>query len=126
VKAIPSFETLRIWVEAHGLMIEIHKIARGLPSAEKYRIRNQIERSSSSVVDNIAEGYSSYYYKDKIKGMLIARKEIGETQNHIFSLQSKDYLPKRESSILVSKYEALIKGINGFVNYIRRKAGYLR
>lgn len=123
---MPGFETLRIWVEAHELMIEIHRIAKNLPLNERFRIRNQIERSSSSVADNIAEGYSSYYYKDKIKGMLIARKEAGETQNHIFSLQAKEYLPKISSSLLILKYENLVKGINGYINYIRKKAGYLR
>ena len=123
---MPGFETLRIWVEAHELMKEIHNIAQILPISERYRLKSQIERSSSSVADNIAEGYSSYYYKEKIKGMLIARKEAGETQNHIFSLKAKSYLPGSHSHVLINKYEKLIKGINGYVNYIRKKAGFTR
>ena len=107
-------------------MVEVHKIAQNLPLSERFRIRSQIERSSSSVADNIAEGYSSYYYKDKIKGMLVARKEAGETQNHIFSLQAKQYLLKTSSSLLIARYENLVIGINGYVNYIRKKAGYLK
>ncbi|MFH1826734.1 MAG: four helix bundle protein [bacterium] len=123
---MPAFETLRIWQEAHELMKEIHSISKNLPLEEKYRLRDQIERSSSSVVDNIAEGYSSYYYKEKIKGMLIARKELGETQNHLFSLKAKQYIPNSQFIQLINKYEKLLKGINGYVNYIRNKAGYRR
>jgi four helix bundle protein len=57
-----------------------------LPREEQFRKRDQIERSSSAVPDNIAEGYAAYYYNDKIKSMFIARKEAAETQNHIEAL----------------------------------------
>lgn len=116
-----GFEKLRIWQKAHELMIKIHDIAKKLPVEEKYRIKGQIERSSSSVCDNIAEGYSSYYYNDKIKGMYTARKEGAETQNHIITLQSKKYINSELSNELINEYEGLIKGINSYINYIRDK-----
>lgn len=116
-----GFERLRIWQKAHKLMMKIHDIAKKLPFEEKYRIKGQIERASSSVCDNIAEGYSSYYYNDKIKGMYTARKEAGETQNHIRTLESKKYIDKIFSNELINEYEGLIKGINSYINYIRDK-----
>lgn len=116
-----GFEKLRIWQKAHELMLGVHDIAKKLPLEEKYRIKGQIERSSSSVCDNIAEGYSSYYYNDKIKGMYTARKEVGETQNHIRSLENKKYIGSELSNRLISEYEGFIKGINSYINYIRDK-----
>lgn len=117
----PAFEKLWIWQEAHRLMLEVHKIAEKLPSHEKYKKRDQIERSSSSVADNIAEGYTSYYYNDKIKEMRVARKEAGETQNHLRALQDKGYLTRAQVDQLISDYEYLIRGINSFVSYIVKK-----
>jgi len=117
----PLFEKLWIWQEAHRLMLEVHRIAKTLPIHEKYKKRAQIERSSSSAPDNIAEGYASYYYNDKIKGMYTARKESAETQNHLRALQDKGYMKGSKATILVSDYEYLIRGINSFVNYIVRK-----
>lgn len=116
-----GFEKLRIWQKAHELMLKIHEIAKKMPAEEKYRIKAQIERSSSSVCDNIAEGYSSYYYNDKIKGMYTARKEAGETQNHIMTLESKKYINNNSAKELKEEYEGLIKGINAYINYIRDK-----
>lgn len=116
-----SFRELWIWKEAHALMLEVHKHAKTLPFEEKYRKRDQIERSSSSVSDNIAEGYSAYYFNEKIKGMLIARKEAGETQNHIEALKGKGYLPESAAKDWINRYERLIAGINSFVRYIRTK-----
>ncbi len=116
-----GFEKLRIWQEAYKLMLEIHKIARTLPKDERFNIKIQIERSSSSVPDNISEGYSSYYYKDKMKGMYTARKEAAETQNHVRKIEGKLYISKKVADQLMERYEGLIKGINAFVRYIVQK-----
>jgi four helix bundle protein len=89
---VAGFEKLWVWQEAHKLMQEIHTFCRTLPKTEDYKLRDQIERCSSSVCDNIAEGYSAYYYKVKIKGFYIARKEAGETQDQIHKLSGKNYL----------------------------------
>ena len=59
---MPTFEDLRIWQTSHQLMEKIFKLCKNLPRDERFRLRGQIERSSSSVCDNIAEGYSAYYY----------------------------------------------------------------
>ena len=125
-KPIAGFEKLWIWQKSHKLMQEIHRFYRNLPREEKFRLRDQIERSSSSVCDNIAEGYTTYYYNDKIKGFNIARKEAGETQNHIRKLAGKSYLEKTLSQKWVEQYEEVIRGINGYIRYIREKKGAKR
>jgi four helix bundle protein len=116
-----GFERLWVWQKAFILMQEIHRLCKTLPKEEKFQIKNQIERSSSSVCDNITEGYSSYYYNDKIKGFNVARKEVGETQNHIRKIISKNYLDTKKGLSWIKKYEEVVRGINGFIRYIRSK-----
>ena len=118
---VAGFEKLWVWQKAHKLMQDLHSFCRTLPKTEDYRLRDQIERCSSSVCDNIAEGYSAYYYKEKIKGFYIARKEAGETQNQIRKLSGKNYLNREQSQNWVEEYEQIIRGINGYVRYIRKK-----
>ena len=125
-KTIAGFEKLWVWQKAYKLMQEIHKFCKTLPREEKFKIKDQIERSSSSVCDNISEGYTSYYYKDKIKGFYTARKEAGETQNHLLQLEGKGYLHSKSSKAWIEEYEEVIRGINGYVNYIRNKRGAKR
>ena len=107
-------------------MQEIHKFCKTLPKDERFRLRDQIERSSSSVCDNIAEGYSAYYYNEKIKGFYTARREAGEAQNQIRKLSGKDYLNSEQSQRWVVEYEEVIRGINGYIRYIREKKGAKR
>ena len=125
-KPVAGFEKLWVWQKAHKLMQEIHRFCKTLPREERFRLRDQIERSSSSICDNIAEGYTAYYYNDKIKGFNIARKEAGETQNHIRKLSGKSYLDSEQSQRWVEEYEEVIRGINGYTRYIREKKGAKR
>jgi len=120
---IAGFEKLWVWQKAHQLMLEIHKICQTLPRNETFKKRDQLERSSSSVPDNIAEGHTSYYYQDKIKGFNIARKETGETQNHLRALEGKKYISNELATNLITRYEEVIRGINGYINWVREKKG---
>ena len=125
-KQVAGFEKLWIWQRAHRLMQQIHSFCKMLPGAERFRLRDQVERCSSSVCDNIAEGYAAYYYNEKIKGFYIARKEAGEAQNHLRKLPGKKYLDPQQSQALVEEYEEIIRGINGYIRYIRQKKGSKR
>ncbi|MEA3432195.1 MAG: four helix bundle protein [candidate division WOR-3 bacterium] len=122
-KLVAGFEKLWVWQKAHKLMLEIHEICKTLPKQERFKIGDQAERSSSSVADNVAEGHTSYYYQDKIKGFNTARKEAGETQNHIRSMQGKNYITTNLADDLIGRYEEVIRGINGYINWVRRKRG---
>jgi four helix bundle protein len=123
IKPVAGFEQLWVWQKSYKLMQEIHTFCRQLPREEKFRMRDQIERSSSSVCDNIAEGYTTYYYNDKIKGFNVARKEAGETQNHIRKISGKGYMEPVLAQKYVEDYEEVLRGINGYIRYIREKKG---
>jgi hypothetical protein len=59
-KPVAGFEKLWVWQKAHKFMQEIHNFCKTLPRREMFKLRDQIERRSSSVCDNIAEGYTAY------------------------------------------------------------------
>jgi len=117
----PGFENLRIWKKAYELMLKIHEMCKKLPREERYQIKDQIERSSSSVVDNIAEAYATYYYNNKIKTAYTARREAAETQSHLRKMEGKKYLITEITNFYISEYEGLIRGINAFINSVKEK-----
>jgi len=122
----PAHERLWIWQKADKLHLEICKICITLPNHEKYRLQSQIERSSKSVKDNIAEGNESYYYNDKAKGFFTARKEAGETQSHLREFESKHYYPADKVQSMIDEYEEIKRGINGLINRISEKKDILK
>ncbi|MFH0732003.1 MAG: four helix bundle protein [Candidatus Omnitrophota bacterium] len=122
----PRHEKLWIWQKAHKLRLKISNICQQLPTSERYKLSDQIERSSNAIADNIAEGNSSYYYNDKIKSLHTARKEAGETQNHLRHMEDKKYLDAKASQQHIDECEEILRGINGLIRTIseKRDKGY--
>ena len=120
-KATARFQTLWVWQKAHSLRGKIAELCKGLPGEEKFRIKDQIIRSSNSVADNIAEGNSSYYYNEKIKGYYQARKEAGETQNHLINMESRKYITKSQLNSSLEEYEEVIRGLNGLIRSVHER-----
>lgn len=123
---VPRHEKLWIWQKAHKLAIQIFEICKKLPLNEHFRLSDQIQRSSKSVADNIAEGNSSYYFNDKIKTFYISRKEAAETQNHIREMESKKYIDPISTNELIYEYEQIIRGINGLINKVRKQKEFFQ
>ena len=57
MEGIKRFEELRIWNESRVFSKEIHAIFRYKNQFEERALSSQIIRSSSSIMDNIAEGF---------------------------------------------------------------------
>ena len=104
-------------------MIEVHEICKKLPYYEHFKIKDQLERSSNSVTDKIAEGHTGHHYQDKIKSFNVAKKEAGASQNHIRTLQTKGYITEDQADDIIVRYEEVIRGINGYINWVREKKG---
>ncbi len=117
-----GLETLEVYKLAVRLEIFVHRVLdEKFPDDEKYRGANQLKRSSSSVVDNIAESYGKYSYGAKINSLFIARGEIEETKSGIFRAYRKKYLSKELSDFTINKYIDLHKQLNGYIRFLRNK-----
>jgi len=125
-KGIAGFENLWVWQKAHLLVVEVQEICKKLLYHERFKVKDQLDRSSTSVTDNIAEGHTSYYYQEKIKAFNVARKEAGESQNHIRTLQAREYIAKDKADDIIMRYEEVIRGINGYIKWVREKKGAKR
>ncbi len=120
-KSKGGIENLKIYKLAERLEVFIYKVTDKFPKDEKYRSVNQLRRSSSSATDNISESYYRYYFADKIKHLYIARGEAGETKSGIKKAHKKGFVGKKTADFIEEKYTELIKGINGYIKYIRKK-----
>lgn len=117
-----GIENLRIYKDAERLEIFLHKLTAKFPRDEKYRMVDQIRRASSAISSNIAECYGRYSYKEKVRYMHIARGESYELKQLIIRSFKKEYIKKETLDFLEGKIIGLIKGINGYIKFLRNKA----
>ena len=114
-----GIENFKIYKLAERLEIFIYKVTNRFPPGEKYRSVDQLRRSSSSATNNISESYHRYHYNDKINRMCIARGEAGETRDGMIRAHKKGFISRKIAILTYTKYTELIKGINGYVRYLK-------
>lgn len=63
-KAYKDFTSLEVWQKGRELKNAIYNLVKTFPSTEKFRLEDQLIRSTRSITANIAEGYGRFTYKE--------------------------------------------------------------
>lgn len=118
--AYQSFEDLEVWKKARELKKDIALIVKTFPAEEKFRLTDQLIRSSRSVNVQIAEGHGRKTWPERLRFCVIARGSLSETLNHLIDaydaeLISEDIL--QNFRIKINEVERLL---NGYISYLDR------
>jgi four helix bundle protein len=104
--AIKSFEDILAWQEAKNLTIEIYRIFR---VCKDYSFRDQIQRASVSIMNNIAEGYERNGNKEFRNFLYIAKGSSAEVRSMLYLalelkyISAKEYKELNNSSLMISR-----------------------
>ena len=119
-KAMKSdFRDLEVWKKSRDLRVYIRELAEGFPAEEKYKLTDQMIRSSRSVSANIAEGYGRYHYQDNIRFCVNARGSAHELIDHVEVALECRYIDVEKQELLYAKIEQVIALINGYMKYLK-------
>jgi len=55
-----AFTDLEVWKKSRVIRQDVSKLVKSFPAEEKYRLVDQVIRSSRSVGNNIAEGHGRF------------------------------------------------------------------
>lgn len=92
--AITKFSDLNVWQEAHELVALIYQLTNKFPQSEVYGLTSQLRRAVVSITANIAEGFSRYHYKDRLRFYYDARGSLSEVQSEILDAQKVGLITK--------------------------------
>ena len=116
-----TFEDLEVWKECRKLRKMISVLTKKFPESEKYRLTDQILRSSKSPCSNIAEGHGRQHYQENIQFCRIARGSLSETHNHLTDALDEEYIGNEEYEIHVGQIKVCIRLTNGYINYLEKQ-----
>ncbi len=68
-----SFEELTLWQKSRKLHKNIFELVHNLPASEKFKLTDQIIRSSRSITSNMVEGHGRFHLKENIQFCRVAR-----------------------------------------------------
>ncbi len=114
-----GFEELEIWKKARLLKIEISATVKFFPADEKYKLADQLIRSSRSTGALIAEGHGRFSYPDQIHFCVQARGSLAETMNHLIDAKDETYISEIALADYRLKFKELERMLNGYIIYLR-------
>jgi four helix bundle protein len=116
---VKRFEDLEIWQLSREQANELWKIYIEGTFSKDFELRNQISRSSGSVMDNIAEGFERSGNKEFTNFLLIAKASNGEVRSQLYRAFDRSHLSKEMFETLILKTEVISKRITSFIKYLK-------
>ena len=77
-----DFRDLEVWKRCRDIRKMAWNLSKDFPKEEKYRLSDQMIRSSRSSTACIAEGYGRYHYQENIQFCRQARGSLYELIDH--------------------------------------------
>ncbi len=115
---INRFEDLEIWKNARELCKKVRWISENTNLSKDYSLKDQILRSSGSVMDNIAEGYERDGKKEFIQFLYIAKASLGETRSQVYRCFDANQITDEKYNELLNDCLNLSAQIKKFINYL--------
>ena len=120
MRMIKKFEDLGVWQEARELCKEIFsQISEGSFSKD-FALVNQINRSSGSVMDNIAEGFGRASRLEFVQFLSISNGSGNELQSQLYRCFDWKYFSKSTVDELYLLADLVCKKINAFMSYLNK------
>ena len=119
LNSVKDFRELTGYQKALEFYTKLYVILSKLPFYEQYGIFDQMDRSSMSIIANLAEGNGSLYPKTKMNFYSIAFATTNETQCWLDIMVIKGYLTQEQHMELNEILESIKKLI---IAYIKKLA----
>jgi len=116
---IKTFEDIKAWQKARQLNIDIYRITNKDSFSKDFALKEQIRKSSISVLSNIAEGFERESKQEFIRFLSIAKASCGELRAQLYIAFDIKYILKEEFELLLNFALEVSKMISGFMTYLK-------
>lgn len=117
-----KFEDIQAWQDARSINKEIWMIISSTSLKREFALRDQVVRSSGSIMDNIAEGYERDGNKEFIHFLSIAKASCGELRSQLYRCLDREYITNEQFLDLKSKLVLTSKRIKSLMNYLKNSS----
>ena len=111
---------MEVFKLAREIIDDVWQLIRYSPLGSDYELRNQINASSGSIMDNIAEGYGRGGNKEFINFLGYARGSCSETESQLLRSFHREHISKEELDKMTAKTQNCINQISKFILYLKR------
>lgn len=114
-----SFEDLEVYKNATTFCDDIWNIITNTSLHKDYKLREQINGSSGSIMDNIAEGFGRGGNKEFIMFLSFSRGSCCESKAQLLRAKNREHISEELYTELNRKADNLIEQLSKFINYLK-------
>ncbi len=115
---IKRFEDILAWQRARVLCQKIHVLADSGTFSRDYKLKDQINGSSGSVMDNISEGFERDGKREFIQFLSYSKGSCGEVKSQLYRALDRAHISREQFDELYAEADAIGKMIGGLMRYL--------
>ncbi|MBK6565368.1 MAG: four helix bundle protein [Saprospiraceae bacterium] len=109
---IERFEDILAWQKAKELTVQIYNL---FSESKDFGFRDQIQRASVSIMNNIAEGFERKSNNEFRQFLFIAKGSCGEVRSMLILARELNKISENDFSFLFSLSEEISKILSGLI-----------
>jgi len=114
------FEELRVWQKARILCRRIYQLTLTDLFAKDFKLKQQINGSAGSIMDNIAEGFGRNGNNEFVQYINIANGSAMETKSQLYRAFDRKYLTEENFHELQASCDEISKMLFSLMKYLRK------
>jgi four helix bundle protein len=115
-----TFEEIEAWQRARLLSQKIFEPSNSGAFARDFALKDQINRASGSVMDNIAEGFERGGNREFIQALAISKGSTGEVRSQLYRALDRKYIGTQDFDALSLETVEIGKMIGSLMVYLAR------
>lgn len=116
---IERFEDLKVWQNARVICKLVEELFQTTNLGENYRLRYQMEGSSGSIMDNIAEGFDRDGNKEFVNFLSYSKGSVSELKSQTYRAFDKKLISQEQFNELIEMCEEERNKIGAFMYYLK-------
>lgn len=112
-----NFEDMKVWQDAR---LFVQKRLQKMHNSKK-SFKDQIQKASISLMNNIAEGYERHSNKELIKFLSYSKGSSGELRNMLYIALDLKYISQKEFQKLLEMNLSISKQLPNFIKYLKNR-----
>lgn len=116
------FEELELWKKTRDFKNAVRKLVKQFPVQEKFRLTDQLIRSSGFINALVTEGHGRVTYPNQILSCIQARGSLTETINHLIDAFDEEYILNEILMLFKQNGKEVERLLNGYLIFLRKKS----
>ena len=115
---IKRFEDLQCWQNGRVICQKIQAVIEKSSLRNSYKLRDQIDSSSGSIIDNIAEGFGRNGNIEFIHFLTIATGSCNECQSQLYRILDRNFITQTEFQEIYDLVGNTRMKVFGLISYL--------